>query len=389
MFPTRFLRVSTKSFRLGVAKSYVFELVEQNKDNESCPTTGNNTTTSTTDIVSTKLMKDGRQPVVLSPSSFASAETLNATLDKYIQEGQTINIWVPASVLRQPKNENEPLLLNMTTRKNSTQDDKTAAAVEAVANEETSLLVEWQAAGVQSLAARDLSPRADGGTHLPGDLVRKMSPHYQQQEDNNNNTTSNTKNKASQLLVTASTNADKMLLLKALTDASPSDEIAAHGASPLHLLASSHASSKDAIECIHILLDKGAMIDQRASNGSTPLHWAAGNGNYEIAKELLRLGADPSIMTFTWFRDVFGKDSGQTPLHWASESGYINIVNLILDHAPWIVGSTDERGATPSSLALREFKFDTHDRLKEREEEAYVLLSAKLEGMVAVPISGV
>ena len=73
-----------------------------------------------------------------------------------------------------------------------------------------------------------------------------------------------------------------------------------------------------------------------------------------MAAALLERGADPEAMTFTWFRDVFGKHSGQTPLHWASESGYDDIARLLLDATPWVVGSTDERGATPAAPALEE-----------------------------------
>ena len=91
-------------------------------------------------------------------------------------------------------------------------------------------------------------------------------------------------------------------------------------------------------------------------------------------------------MTFTWFRDVFGRHSGQTSLHWAAESGHKDVVRIILHQCPWVVGSVDERGSTPSALSLREAKFETHDILVAQEEEPYVLLQAKLEGVVTVPL---
>lgn len=50
----------------------------------------------------------------------------------------------------------------------------------------------------------------------------------------------------------------------------------------------------------------GADIDARAGNGSTPLHWAAGIGAYPAVEALLELGADATIVSYTW-RYVFGR----------------------------------------------------------------------------------
>ena len=234
--------------------------------------------------------------------------------------------------------------------------------------------------------------------------MRKMSPHYSHYHVEKavdargsssgsssggtrlNSRETITPDLATTLLVSASSNANIADLEQALMHANPDDECAAHGASPLHLLAATHAEADDALACVRLLLDHGASVNKRASNGSTPLHWAAGNGNVEIAELLLESGSDPTITTFTWFRDVFGKHSGQTALHWASESGYTEIVSLLLDRSPWIVGCVDERGSTSSELALREAKFETHEMLLKSESVEYVLFRVKLEGMVAVPL---
>jgi ankyrin repeat protein len=250
--------------------------------------------------------------------------------------------------------------------------------------------------GAQCVVARDLfasRSEKDVKTHLPEDLVIKMSPHYQPEQESGSSTSGSGFTSsdfepvlATTLLVSASSNANLMDLERALKDADPDDECAAHGASPLHLLAATHAEPDNALACVRLLLESGASVNKRASNGSTPLHWAAGNGNVEVAELLLSNGADPTIQTFTWFRDVFGKHSGQTALHWASESGYVEIVSLLLDHAPWIIGCSDERGSTSYELAMREAKFDALDLLKERAEVEYVLLRAKMEGIVTVPL---
>ena len=407
MMATRNLR---STFRLGIAKSYAFELVATRPTQSSPsppssdalpqpPATTHSISISTSTSTSTS---NHHGSIVLAPSSFTSAGTLNAALDKHIQEGHTVELWVPASALCTPSELSEggssPLLVNgmngntnaQATLLPSQSNSSTTETFSLVSSQSSpsqpsqsvQLLAEWQSQGIESVAARDLGNHADPGTHLPEDLVQKMSPHHQSKGVQ----TKLPITIASQLLVAASTNADLAKLTQALLQADPNDECAAHGASPLHLLAATHAEEDVAIECMHVLLEAGAAIDKRASNGSTPLHWAAGNGNIDIAEALLECGADPSTTTFTWFRDVFGKHSGQTPLHWAAESGHGNIVKMIADRAPWVVGSTDERGSTSSALALREAKFDVHAMLMEREEEPFVLLRAKLEGCVAVPI---
>ena len=73
------------------------------------------------------------------------------------------------------------------------------------------------------------------------------------------------------------------------------------------------------LDSCDLLISLGADIDAVASNGSTALHWAAGNGNEALTRSLLSHGADPMITSYTWKRQVFGKSSGQLPIHWASE----------------------------------------------------------------------
>merc|ERR1719203_1709514 len=100
-----------------------------------------------------------------------------------------------------------------------------------------------------------------------------------------------------------------------------------------------------------MLCDRGAEIDARAGNQSTPLHWAAGAGNIGAVKELLRRGADPRLTSSTWKSNVFGKGSGQTAAHWAAESGHLDCVEAILAHSPLIPFTEDERGQLPADLA--------------------------------------
>ena len=80
---------------------------------------------------------------------------------------------------------------------------------------------------------------------------------------------------------------------------------ATNGESPLH-----HASIKNRIEAVAILLERGAEVNHRASDGGitelmpeetlsgeTPLHMAAVGGSVALIQALLAGGADSSIQT--------------------------------------------------------------------------------------------
>ena len=398
MFVTKVALSTMRSFRLGVAKSFVFELVSS--ESLSLTSAVPSKCTSKATQVSVVSEGAGKGASVLPPGSFSSAEKLGEALEKAValEDDGVANIWVPAESLMVPSefniynNKVQMNLLpdNSTSSNNDTRQLQNQDNVEELTESvPLSLLQEWDEKGFQHARARDLSPRADDGVHLPASLVQKMSPHCQagnhaeKQEILENVSEFSL---ASRGLIDAATNADVVALKDALLIAHPDDECAKHGASPLHLVSATHVDEDAAIECLKLLLKQGANINKRASNGSTPLHWAAGNGNGAIVDFLLDQGADPALMTFTWFRDVFGRHSGQTCLHWAAESGHKHIVELVLEKYPWIVGSVDERGSTPSALALKEANFDTHDLLSSKEEEVYVLLRAKLEGVVASPL---
>jgi uncharacterized protein len=86
------------------------------------------------------------------------------------------------------------------------------------------------------------------------------------------------------------------------------------------LLVATLMERKDAVK---VLLDNGAEVDFRASDGRTPLILAAGKGNKEIVELLLKAGADASLTD----------QVGQTAQAVAAEKGFSDIAEL-LRHAP-------------------------------------------------------
>jgi ankyrin repeat protein len=90
-------------------------------------------------------------------------------------------------------------------------------------------------------------------------------------------------------------------------------------------------------EAAKTLLDNGAEVDFRASDGRTPLILAAGKGDKDLVEVLLQAGADPSLTD----------QGGQTAQAVAAAKGYNDIVEL-LQHAPTPTGTPAVAAATPS-----------------------------------------
>ena len=109
------------------------------------------------------------------------------------------------------------------------------------------------------------------------------------------------------------------------------------------LLVATLMERKDAVK---VLLDNGAEVDFRASDGRTPLILAAGKGNKDIVELLLQSGADASLTD----------QAGQTAQTVAAAKGFNDIAEL-LRHAPapsgraiaWARSASPlRRGASPS-----------------------------------------
>ena len=154
-----------------------------------------------------------------------------------------------------------------------------------------------------------------------------------------------------------------------------------HGASLLHIAAtSSLVHEEERAGVIDVLLEVGIHVNSRAANGSTPLHWAAGQNVADAVEYLLSKGADPAIRSFTWGRNVSGHGSGQTPHHWAAESGAADALEVLArwDHGGVIM--VDERGKKPRDLAEFQGHFDTAASLLQLEEQDFVVARVEVVG---------
>lgn len=107
-----------------------------------------------------------------------------------------------------------------------------------------------------------------------------------------------------------------------------------------------HASIHGFISLIHILLARGADVNQHDRLGTTPLQLAAEWGHIKIVKLFLSRGADINQ------RGRFYS----TPLHQAAENGHVMIVKLLLAHGA-DVDLADNKGRTALSVAAcQEYK---------------------------------
>ncbi|KAI0292993.1 hypothetical protein B0F90DRAFT_1928395 [Multifurca ochricompacta] len=102
------------------------------------------------------------------------------------------------------------------------------------------------------------------------------------------------------------------------------------------------ASMRGSVNVAKVLLKYGADVNKQGSSKWTPLHEAANSGYLEISRVLIESGADVNARSST----------GRTPLLSASEEGYKDIVRLLLDHGA-DANAWNAKVETPFGQALK------------------------------------
>ena len=83
---------------------------------------------------------------------------------------------------------------------------------------------------------------------------------------------------------------------------------------PLHIA----AMLGDVYE-VEVLLQNGALIDARGEKSMTPLNYAAMKNHEDVARALVRKGANPNL----------ADTDGRKPSAWAKTAGYGNLASML------------------------------------------------------------
>jgi hypothetical protein len=97
-----------------------------------------------------------------------------------------------------------------------------------------------------------------------------------------------------------------------------------------------------------LLIDKGAQLEAKNSDGKTPLHLAAYRGHVQIVRLLCDRGADVEARS----------NSGRRPLHFAAWNGHITVVKELIEERNAEINSRDDGGRTALRWARQYNKLD-------------------------------
>lgn len=131
------------------------------------------------------------------------------------------------------------------------------------------------------------------------------------------------------------------------------------------------------VEAVRALLKDGADVNAAQGDGVTGLHWAARQGNAELAKTLIVAGGNARATT------RFG---AITPLHLAAERGSGPVVAMLVEagadvNAPTNTGATAlmfaaAAGDTPAMTALLDGGAEVEAKEREREQTPLIFAAA-------------
>jgi ankyrin repeat protein len=105
--------------------------------------------------------------------------------------------------------------------------------------------------------------------------------------------------------------------------------------------------SKNRAEAVHLIAE-GADVNERSVDGTTALHWAAHQGDFELVELLLERGADPNARN----------DYGATAISTAAVEGDFAIIKALLD-AGADVNSPNAEGQTVLMVVARTGEVET------------------------------
>jgi ankyrin repeat protein len=112
---------------------------------------------------------------------------------------------------------------------------------------------------------------------------------------------------------------------------------------------------------VRALLQGGADVNAAQGDGMTALHWAAENGDSEMARMLVYAGARTEAVT---------RNGAYTPLHLASRIGSTAVIEALLDAGADANAATTSGAATPLHFAAAQGDADAIDALLERGARA-------------------
>lgn len=104
------------------------------------------------------------------------------------------------------------------------------------------------------------------------------------------------------------------------------------------------AAMDDRAEEVRSLLRNGADVNAAQGDGMTALHWAAENGNAELAEMLLYAGANVGAVT---------RLADYTALHLASRRGRAEVVRVLVDAGADVTATTGTGGVQPLHFAAQ------------------------------------
>jgi len=126
-----------------------------------------------------------------------------------------------------------------------------------------------------------------------------------------------------------------------------------------------YAARENCIACVDVLLANGADIDLPDPDGVSPLHVAIMNANWDLAKQMIEVGADVNqwdiygeAPLFTSLGNYTRINGGRASIDPLNETEGLDIVHMLLDHGANpnmqlffkpsnVRGSTNTRGSTP------------------------------------------